>query len=126
MSSRSIFYDDWRDCLRAHFVHVINNNDMLNAVSLRTVLLDTGFTASEIDDLQHSAQAVTETIEAAEEMTASESVAEVPVSKIPVTAIEDAQPPAEPEGEPAPESEWVEWPPKADTPKVQFFQQSLF
>jgi hypothetical protein len=52
MENRSIFYDDWRDCLRAHYRTVIRENDMNNEKTLYTVLLDTGFTVEEIDELR--------------------------------------------------------------------------
>ncbi len=50
--NRSIFYEDWRDCLRAHYLHVIRTNDTNNEASLYTVLRDTGFSDDEIADMR--------------------------------------------------------------------------
>lgn len=48
MSGIDIFQDDWRDCLRAHYAYVIRERDANNEQSLITVLMQTGFTESEI------------------------------------------------------------------------------
>src|SRR5450631_4199440 len=48
MSGINIFEDDWRDCLRAHYAYVIREHDTNNEQSLITVLVQTGFTESEI------------------------------------------------------------------------------
>ena len=37
------FMEDWRDCLRAHYIHVVKEQDTVNEGSLITVLRDTGF-----------------------------------------------------------------------------------
>lgn len=46
----SIFYDEWRDCLREHYIYVIQSNDHVTEPSLREVMLEIGFTE---DDLEH-------------------------------------------------------------------------
>ncbi len=48
MSDISIFEDEWRACLRAHYFHVIKERDAGNERSLITVLLQTGVTKDEI------------------------------------------------------------------------------
>jgi hypothetical protein len=48
---RSIFYQDWRDCLRAHYMHVIRTNDQITEPTLHGVLIRTGFTEDEIKEM---------------------------------------------------------------------------
>jgi hypothetical protein len=48
MSNRNIFDDEWRACLHAHYLDVIQNKDMRNEESLRSVLLQVGFAESEL------------------------------------------------------------------------------
>jgi hypothetical protein len=57
MSTINIFEDDWRDCLRAHYFHVIAERDVNNERSLVTVLLQTGFTEDDIAVLRSAAMA---------------------------------------------------------------------
>jgi hypothetical protein len=46
----SIFSDEWRECLVAHYTHILRNNDHRTEHTLRGVMLDVGFTE---DDLRH-------------------------------------------------------------------------
>jgi uncharacterized protein YqgV (UPF0045/DUF77 family) len=46
------FADDWRDCLRAHYIHVVREQDTTNEGSLITVLRDTGFNDNEVWELR--------------------------------------------------------------------------
>jgi hypothetical protein len=39
----SIFSEDWRDCLAAHYTYVIRENDQRTERSLRGVLINAGF-----------------------------------------------------------------------------------
>src|SRR5579859_2819043 len=48
MNQEDLFEQDWRDCLRAHYVHVIRERDMVNEESLITVLRQTGFSDDDI------------------------------------------------------------------------------
>jgi hypothetical protein len=48
MSNRNIFDDEWRACLHAHYLDVIQNKDVRNEESLRSVLLQVGFAESEL------------------------------------------------------------------------------
>ena len=48
MSALNIFEEEWRDCLRAHYFHVIKERDTNNEVSLISVLIQTGFTEDDI------------------------------------------------------------------------------
>ena len=48
---RSIFYQDWRDCLRAHYMHVIRTNDRITEPTLHGVLLRVGFSEDEIKEI---------------------------------------------------------------------------
>jgi hypothetical protein len=45
---RSLFYEDWRACLRAHYMHVIRTNDRVTESTLRDVLAQVGFSEDEI------------------------------------------------------------------------------
>ncbi len=45
---RSIFHDDWRACLRAHYLHVIRSGDRVTEPTLRAVLERVGFSEDEI------------------------------------------------------------------------------
>ena len=48
---RSIFYDDWRDCLQSHYMHVIRHNDHVTEPTLHNVLLRVGFSEDEIKEM---------------------------------------------------------------------------
>lgn len=49
MGSRSIFFEEWKSCLRAHYLHVVRINDQVTEPTLRRVLLDAGVSDSEIE-----------------------------------------------------------------------------
>lgn len=53
---QGIFFDEWQACLRAHFTHVVRANDTNTEVTLRGVLLQTGLTDDDLDDLRAIAQ----------------------------------------------------------------------
>ena len=46
--NRSIFYEDWRDCLRSHYMYVIHHNDKVTEPTLHKVLQTVGFSEDEI------------------------------------------------------------------------------
>lgn len=48
---RSVFYEDWRACLRAHYLHVIRTGDRVTEPTLRQVLLRVGFSEAEIKEM---------------------------------------------------------------------------
>ncbi|SRR5258708_4773140 len=48
MNQENLFEQDWRDCLRAHYVHVVSERDVVNEESLITVLRQTGFSDEDI------------------------------------------------------------------------------
>src|SRR4051794_37941903 len=50
-TSTSIFADEWRNCLRAHFTTVIRNNDKITEKTLRGVMFEAGFTDAELKEL---------------------------------------------------------------------------
>jgi hypothetical protein len=56
MSSKSIFYENWRDCLRAHYMHVIKQGDQVTEPTLHNVLLSVGFTETEIKEMAITAK----------------------------------------------------------------------
>lgn len=49
--NRSIFYEDWRNCLRAHYMHVIRTGDKVTEPTLHSVLVSVGFTEDEIKEI---------------------------------------------------------------------------
>lgn len=51
MPGTSPFADDWRDCLRAHYTHVVRAQDTNTIDSLTTVLHQVGFSKDEISDM---------------------------------------------------------------------------
>lgn len=52
----SIFSEDWRNCLRAHYIHVIRSGDKVTEPSLKKVLLRVGFSQDEITEIAISAK----------------------------------------------------------------------
>lgn len=50
-TDRSIFHEDWRECLRAHYMDVIRIGDQVTAPTLREVLLQVGFGEDEIREM---------------------------------------------------------------------------
>ncbi|HML24775.1 MAG TPA: hypothetical protein PKD09_24185 [Aggregatilinea sp.] len=56
---RSIYFNDWQACLRAHYVHVIRTNDTVTEPTLRHVLLQTGLTDAELDAIAAEARGLT-------------------------------------------------------------------
>jgi len=52
MPKDSIFTDEWRRCLRAHYMDVIRRNDQITLKSLVRVMHDTGFNDDELAELR--------------------------------------------------------------------------
>jgi hypothetical protein len=52
---RSIFFDEWQACLRAHYVYVLRTNDTVTEPTLRQVLRQTGLTDEDLAALQAQA-----------------------------------------------------------------------
>ena len=50
MPGKSPFSEDWRDCLKAHYTHVIRTNDQRTEKTLRTVLHECGYSDGQIDE----------------------------------------------------------------------------
>jgi hypothetical protein len=48
---QSVFYEDWRACLRAHYMHVIRVSDKVTEPTLKKVLLRVGFSEGEIAEM---------------------------------------------------------------------------
>ncbi|MFO7321624.1 MAG: hypothetical protein DIU68_007830 [Chloroflexota bacterium] len=51
MSERSIFADEWRDCLRAQYMSVVRNNDQVTLKTLVGVMYEVGFGEEELREL---------------------------------------------------------------------------
>lgn len=54
-TEHNIFFDEWRACLRSHYMHVVRIDDTVTEPSLRQVLFEAGFTESEITELYQAA-----------------------------------------------------------------------
>ncbi len=52
MPKESIFRDEWRECLRAHYMDVVRRDDQRTLKSLVRVMHDTGFTDDELTELR--------------------------------------------------------------------------
>lgn len=52
MAGENIFADEWRECLRAHYMHVIRTQDRVTEPSLRVVMHEAGFNDSELAELR--------------------------------------------------------------------------
>lgn len=50
--SPNIFADDWRECLAAHYMHVIRTEDHVTRPTLTQILHDAGFNDGELNELQ--------------------------------------------------------------------------
>jgi hypothetical protein len=50
--SESVFADEWRECLRAHYMHVIRTHDRVTLPSLTYVMYQAGFTEGELAELR--------------------------------------------------------------------------
>jgi hypothetical protein len=53
----NVFADDWRECLQAHYMHVIRLKDKVTEPSLTVVMRDAGFNESELAELRVRATA---------------------------------------------------------------------
>ena len=125
----SIFTDEWRDCLRAHYTYVVRMSDHGTEKTLRGVMYEAGFSEDEVKQLYLLATAHVDDVgvdfvpdlELFEEETAvSLAVAvAVPEQIIEVELIEEALESSEAEADAATE----ETPPKSDPDITQL---SLF
>lgn len=50
MPGKSPFGDDWRDCLQAHYTHVIRANDVRTEKTLRSVLYECGYDDHDLNE----------------------------------------------------------------------------
>jgi hypothetical protein len=110
MSERSIFFDEWQACLRAHYKYVVCAHDPITEPTLRRVLLQTGVSEDEILALQDEARAGDE--ECFDEEIAFDAEPEPfeVIEVIPPEPVEEDEP-NEPEGDPGDESDQP-WPPQ--------------
>lgn len=122
MTNRSIFAEEWRECLRAQFIHVVRENDQKTLETLKGVMYDVGFRE---DDLK--AMYIEATMRA-DDMP-EDFVPDMDVLKQP-EVVEEAAPPApEPEAPPEPESDADDAPDDDEPPAVDSsgaVQLSLF
>ncbi len=51
----SFFEDEWRACLRAHYLHVLQVRDRIAEETLRGVLIEAGFSSAEIESWRREA-----------------------------------------------------------------------
>ncbi len=50
--TENVFAEDWLDCLRSHYMHVIRTNDRVTLPSLTIVMGQAGFNESELAELR--------------------------------------------------------------------------
>ena len=50
--AENIFADEWHQCLEAHYMHVVRNNDRVTQPSLTLVMHQAGFSDSELAELR--------------------------------------------------------------------------
>ncbi|MBN2302858.1 MAG: hypothetical protein JXQ72_00175 [Anaerolineae bacterium] len=53
--NHSIFFDEWRQCLYAHYIHVLRAGDAITEPTLRRVLLNSGLTDTDIAQMRAKA-----------------------------------------------------------------------
>jgi hypothetical protein len=53
--SQNIFAAEWRECLRAHYLHVVRVQDTVTEPSLTLVMREAGFSEAELLDLRQQA-----------------------------------------------------------------------
>jgi len=84
----TVFADEWRRCLRAHYMHAIRHDDRVNLRSLVPVLQHLGFTDAELAELR---------------VQATMHVDDVGEDFVPDLDVLQAQPEIEPEAQPQPQ-----------------------
>lgn len=52
MPKESIFQDEWRECMRAHYMDVCHRDDQRTLRSLLRVMVDIGFTDDELAEMR--------------------------------------------------------------------------
>lgn len=62
MANESVFAQDWREALQAHYKHVVRNNDQITLKTLVGVLHDVGFTDDDLRQLAFEATLRTEDV----------------------------------------------------------------
>ncbi len=139
-AARSLFFDQWQACLRAHYIYVIRSNDRVTEPSLRQVLLHSGLSESDLEELRQQAYvpdpSESEAAPPEPEEVAAELVEPPPAEEPPV--VEPGEPTFDELGvvvetgndEPIPEDEEepnVEGPDQEDEPPPDFGRQlSMF
>lgn len=51
MTEKSVFSQEWRDCLQAHYMHVVRSGDKVTLPTLTGVMTDAGFSEAELNEL---------------------------------------------------------------------------
>ena len=52
MNQRSVFAEDWRECLRSHYTHVVRIQDVLTERTLISVMYEAGFSDADLAELR--------------------------------------------------------------------------
>jgi hypothetical protein len=52
MPGQSIFADEWRDCLKSHYLYVVREQDVRTERTLRGVMHNVGFSEDELNELR--------------------------------------------------------------------------
>jgi hypothetical protein len=96
---RSIFFEEWQSCLRAHYVHVLRVEDDVTEPSLRHVLLHTGLQADDLDAL-HAEAGIERAIEPPADDLPPETVPLEPVDELEYDEEDEDDAPPEDEFQP--------------------------
>jgi hypothetical protein len=91
----SVFFDEWRACLRAHYIHVLRTGDAITEPTLRQVLLQTGASDEDLRALQVEALGAS--------ASAAEIAPEAPLAEALPLAADDELSDEPPYEEPAPD-----------------------
>jgi hypothetical protein len=46
-----IFVNDWRNCLQAHYMQIVRDNDLTTLETLQSVMVEVGFQESDLKEL---------------------------------------------------------------------------
>lgn len=116
MPGESIFADDWRDCLKAHYSYIVHEQDVRTERTLLGVMQDVGFNEDELKELRvHATMHIDDVgadfvpdleileLKAEEVALAEEAQAQPPQDDLPVEELIEEE--IEPEAPPAPHDE---------------------
>ncbi|PJF42433.1 MAG: hypothetical protein CUN55_10035 [Phototrophicales bacterium] len=102
---RSVFFEEWQDCLYAHYLHVIQTGDEITQPTLEKVLVEAGISLAEIKKWHSEAESSEDTFLVSEP---TESQIHDDVAFIEVPEVDNADLLEQVEAEPTEEQPTVE------------------